>query len=237
MFPCSTRRSVTASKTMRSTLELLNESDELSSSNDSTCKVKPYNGGRGALRSLMNKVLCNGTPESGSSTSSIGEPDLILGDGGWTPGARVSTHQDESATNQTLSMYEIECMYNNGAENFAHLAEEKGYGDAIKRDCFPAMEDHDVEEVVHETVSMSNDEPVSSSFLFDDSCLSSSSSVSSMNHVMKLESLHPWLTSSADLNSCSSSPHDHKPVNRVLRNVMHNDIQYRLANKRMNLSR
>ncbi|KAH7440820.1 hypothetical protein KP509_03G012100 [Ceratopteris richardii] len=134
-------------------------------------------------------------------------------------------------------MYEIECMYNNGAENFAHLAEEKGYGDAIKRDCFPAMEDHDVEEVVHETVSMSNDEPVSSSFLFDDSCLSSSSSVSSMNHVMKLESLHPWLTSSADLNSCSSSPHDHKPVNRVLRNVMHNDIQYRLANKRMNLSR
>ncbi|MCO5607318.1 hypothetical protein L7F22_061512 [Adiantum nelumboides] len=236
LFPCSRRKS--SSQSIVSTLELLHNSDELSSSNEdcnSRCRARITSDGGGALRSLVKKVLCKGSSEVGTG-SSIGDHELVF-DERWAVGTPISTqshvNQDDCdmiMDTHVSSMYEYECVYDNGG-----LLGKGGVNKSASK-----MMDGDVaHEVVHEVLPLSHDAPIASSFVFEQSCFSpSSSTTSSMTHSMKLESAHPWLISRADLDSCTMSSHPiNAPINRRLQGVMQDDIHVRLANKRLNLSR
>ncbi|KAI5066547.1 hypothetical protein GOP47_0019171 [Adiantum capillus-veneris] len=240
LFPCNTKK-ISSQSCMGSTLELLNNTDELSSSNedcDSRCRARAHGDGAGALRSLVKKVLCKGSREAGTG-SSIGDREFVF-DERWTLGTHISTQShanldDAGNMNADSHMYEYEYMYDNGYGDLFPVG--KG-GVKKSASCAPRMMDGAVaQEVVHEVMSLSHDTPVASSFVFDQSCFSPSSSTSSTTHSMKLESVHPWLVSRADLDSCTTSPPTNPPTNRVLQGVMQEDLQFRLANKRLNLSR
>lgn len=240
LFPCNKRN---ISESVGSTLELFNNSDELSSSNDdgnSRSRVRINGEGGGTLRSLVKKVLCKGSSEAGTG-SSLGDQDLLF-DERWAGGTPISTQshvkQDESDMindNHSSSMYEYEYMYDSGYGNL--LPVRKGECGGLKKSaCASEMDGGVAQEVVHEVISLSHDAPIASSFVFEQSCFSPSSSTSSTTHCMKLESAHPWLIS-GDLESCTTSPQNDLPVNRVFYGIMQDDLQYRLANKRLNLSR